>query len=266
MLKPPQKLLDKGRWWERAWSLVDGCTPVSPGCEHCWSASIAHRFNPKLTDGDGAFDGGVYFREDRLDEPLRRKKPTVWAVWNDLFHEAVTDEQIVGAFGHMDAAARHVFFVLTKRPERMAHFTQHVYGMHPRNVWLGVTVENQDATILRLPWMPYLARYNRFLSVEPLIGPVTLDLTHVDWVIVGGESGPKARRCEEEWIASVADQCFAAEVPCFVKQMGTVWSKEQIEANIGSVVDTSKWFGSKGQNADAWPEELRVREWPDDRQ
>lgn len=283
MLKPPQKLIDNGRWWEFGWTLVEGCTPVSEGCEHCWSAAMAHRFDQGLTIEEGAFSGKVIFCEDRLDIPLRRREPTVYAVWNDLFHEAVTTVQLRKTFNRIERAhigwvadpgehvgqPYHCFLILTKRPERMTQFVPYYVGATPRNVWLGVTVENQREADRRLPYMKCLTPYNRFLSVEPLLEPVTLKLENVDWVIVGGESGPKARPCDPEWIWGIVNQCRGAGIPCFVKQLGTAWARTTAERWRDEPDDNPhSWqriAGNKGQWALAWPEYLQVREWPDDR-
>ncbi len=261
MLRPAQKHIEEGRWWDEPWGIVNGCAPVSDGCEHCWSASIAHRFHQGLTNEAGAFSGEVRFREDLLDVPLRRKRPTVYAVWNDLFHEGVSADDIITAFEYMggDTQGRgkqHLYFVLTKRPHRVASV---LYGEEGQwylgggdyipNVWLGTTVENQAAADLRIPHLGDWWPFKRFLSVEPLLGPVTLKLDDIDWVIVGGESGPGARRCDPEWIRDVVRQCREQQTPAWVKQLGSVWAK-------GTA-------GSKGQWMTAWPKDLQVREWPE---
>ncbi len=135
-----------GRYWRKPWSLVDGCTPVSEGCEHCWSAALAQRFR-------GGWDGTIHCREDRLDQPASVKKPTVFAVWNDLFHEGVDNRFIGRALSRMYDAKRHIFLVLTKRPKRMLDDINAVvknFGM-AENIWLGVTAENQERANERIP-------------------------------------------------------------------------------------------------------------------
>lgn len=256
--------ISEGRWWDRAWSLIDGCTPVSPGCDHCWAAAMAHRFHKHrsiATKSGGSFSGMITVRPDRLDLPLRTKKPTAWAVWNDLFHEDVPLPFLYKVFDRMIDCHQHIFLVLTKRHERLARFQRIItetgdwVGHWPKNIWLGVTAENQEMADQRIPILLQIPAAVRFVSVEPMLGPVeltrVLDIAgrkhygnllekdvllgreyHVDdeykwtpgekldWVICGGESGPKARPAHPDWFRSLRDQCQAAGVAYFFKQWG----------------------------------------------
>jgi len=236
-----------GRYWNRPWSLVDGCTPCSPGCDHCWSAAMTHRFNKKtitgeyLTDENGRFGGYIQTHPDRLDIPLKRRKPTVYAVWNDLFHEEVPTTFIDDALEVMAARPRHTFLVLTKRAHLME---EKIYGVTTENpirelgggdylpnVWLGLTVCNQQEAAAKIPVFLQVPG-KKFLSIEPMLGPVDLFEAlggfdqglmigpHVDAVILGGETGPGARPMHPDWVRSVRDQCAAAGVPFFFKAWG----------------------------------------------
>jgi len=189
------------------------------------------------------------FRADRLDIPLRTRKPAVWAVWNDLFHTRVSNEQIAQAFGVMATAKRHYFMVLTKRPRRMGPFVDWIRrdtragfcsAWPPPNVALGVTVESQEHVhrvgALLEAW-PGLT----FLSVEPMLGPVDIGLYGVNLVIAGGESGPGARPMDLDWARRLRDQCAAAGAPFLLKQIGP-------DRRSGRALDGREhngWFGDK---------------------
>lgn len=223
--------------------MVDGCTKVSPGCDHCWLKDMDKRFHPKNLEG-------VTPRYDRLEIPLRVKKPTIWAVWSDLFHEAVPTDFIEKAFGVMGQLPGHTFLVLTKRPERalammpdIIDATQDlVFGFD--NVCFGTTAENQEQADKRIPILLQIPAAHRFVSIEPMLGAVSLQdvlwtptgnfRTHkgkrqielvrrtpsLDWVIAGGETSHGARPCHPDWVRSVRDQCQAAGVPFWFKGWG----------------------------------------------
>lgn len=251
----------KGLYWDRAWSLVRGCTKVSEGCRHCWAERESHMrtFNPNekvkaqyagLTDGDGRFNGQIRLMEKNLDLPLHVRKPTVWAVWNDLFHEDVPELFILKAFAVMAEAPQHTFLILTKRPELMHEVLNSptvandvwlmtntgLDGSKPLwplpNVWLGTTTENQEQADKRIPILLQIPAAFRFVSIEPMLGPVDISIylysgwteppydDIINWVVCGGESGPGARSMHPEWVRSLRDQCQAAGTAFFFKQWG----------------------------------------------
>jgi protein gp37 len=203
-------------WTDATWNPVTGCTKISPGCAHCYAERIAERFRgtPSFPNG---FDLSI--RHDRLDIPLQWTRPRRIFVnsMSDLFHEKVPDEFISRVFDTMQKAHWHQFQVLTKRSGRLREIAPMLEW--PSNVWVGVSVEYQRWTS-RIDDLRTVPAAVRFLSVEPLLGPLVLDLTGIDWVIVGGESGPKARPMKLEWAISVRDQCRDAGVPFFFKQWG----------------------------------------------
>lgn len=246
--------IEKGLWWEKPWSLVDGCTPVSEACDHCWSARDAARWprSRRLTT-DGRFNGQVWVRRDRLEIPLKRRKPTVWAVWCDLFHEKVPTDFIWQALNVMAETPRHTYIVLTKRAERMRDVVREMLAGSKEdalrgNIWPGVTAENQARAEERIPALLATPAVVRVVSVEPMLGGVSLfdgasslakDIEcrartekpygfkqKIGWVICGGESGGGARPMHPEGPRSLREQCQAAGVPFFFKQWGE-WSPEQ---------------------------------------
>jgi protein gp37 len=204
-------------WTDATWNPVTGCTKVSPGCAHCYAERMAERFR-----GSPAFPVGfdLMLRPDRLDLPLRWKKPRRIFVnsMSDLFHEQVPLEFIRTVFHTMRWAHWHQFQVLTKRSDRLRELAP-ALDWAP-NIWMGVSVESQR-WVSRIADLRTVPAAIRFLSLEPLLGPLSLDLRGIDWVIAGGESGPRARRMRSEWAESIRDQCRAACVPFFFKQWGT---------------------------------------------
>ncbi len=202
------------------WNPVTGCTKVSPGCKFCYAETLAKRLTAMGAAGyDNGFD--ISLIPDRLSQPLRRKKPTVWFVnsMSDLFHEKVPLAFVERVFQTVEATPQHIYQVLTKRPKRMARFFKS--RRVPDNSWIGVTVEDRMHGVPRIELLREIEANVRFLSVEPLIEDVgQLNLTRIGWVIVGGESGAKARPMEAAWARSVRDQCAAAGVPFFFKQWG----------------------------------------------
>ncbi|MCA9855182.1 MAG: phage Gp37/Gp68 family protein [Dehalococcoidia bacterium] len=205
-------------WTEATWNPVTGCTKVSPGCAHCYAETFAERFRgvPGHPYENG-FD--LQLRPERLELPLAWKRPRRIFVnsMSDLFHPKVPDRFILSVFETMRLADWHTFQVLTKRPERAVEMAGVLPW--PRNIWLGTSVENQRWTF-RIDALRQVPAAIRFLSCEPLLGPLSLDLAGIHWVIAGGESGHRARQMKPEWAASVRDQCLEADVPFFFKQWG----------------------------------------------
>lgn len=270
--------MSKIEWTEQTWNPIGGCTKVSPGCANCYAVSFAHRHanNPTVGDkykgltvkhsnGKVDWSGKIHLYPERLEIPLRRKKPTMYFVnsMSDLFHEDVPFEFIDKVFAVMAICIEHTFQVLTKRPKRMAeYFSQSglnerleevadvllvkTGGLHDAlnnvplpNVWLGVSVENQAAADERIPLLLQTPAAIRFLSCEPLLGPVDLrpswmnptrqNDNPVSWVICGGESSPNARPMHPDWARGLRDQCKAANIPFYFKQWGE-WGVNEIKA------------------------------------
>ena len=206
-------------WTDATWNPVRGCTKVSPGCKHCYAETLAERF--RGVPGH-PFEHGFDLRlvPEALDLPLRWKRGRRIFVnsMSDLFHEDVPEPYLAQVFDVMRRAEQHQFQVLTKRSARMADLAARLRV--PRNVWLGVSVESAAYTF-RIADLARADAPVRFLSCEPLLGPIPeLPLDGVDWVIVGGESGPRARPMEAAWAAEIRDRCVAAGVPFFFKQWG----------------------------------------------
>jgi protein gp37 len=215
-------------WTETTWNPVTGCDRTSPGCDHCYAMRLAGRLKAMgqahyQVDGDPHTSGpgfGVSCHEDIVEAPLRWRTPRLVFVnsMSDLLHPDVPDDFIRRVFATMTAASQHTFQVLTKRSRRLRELGPTIEW--PANVWMGVSVENARYRF-RISDLRQVSAAVRFLSIEPLIGPVgELDLSGIGWVIVGGESGPGARRLEYTWVAEVRDQCRDAGVPFFFKQWG----------------------------------------------
>ncbi|MDO8614357.1 MAG: phage Gp37/Gp68 family protein [Dehalococcoidia bacterium] len=205
-------------WTEATWNPVTGCTKVSPGCAHCYAETFAERF--RRVPGhpyERGFD--LQLRPERLTQPLEWKQPKLIFVnsMSDLFHEDIPFDFIRSVFDVMVAAHWHTFQILTKRSKRLAELAPKLPW--PKNVWMGVSVENQRWTC-RIDDLRTVDAAVRFLSCEPLLGPLRLDLTGIHWVIVGGESGHRARPMRGDWARDIRDQCQRATVPFFFKQWG----------------------------------------------
>lgn len=207
-------------WTEQTWNPVVGCTKLSPGCAHCYAETMAVRLKAMGAEG---YDRGFELRllPERLEQPLLRKKPTIYFVnsMSDLFHEDVPFEYIEQVFEVIRQTPRHTYQILTKRADRMAKF----WGRRkvPENAWLGVSVENRKHGVPRIDELRTIKASIRFLSVEPLLEDVgQLNLRGIHWVIVGGESGPKARPMQRQWVESLRDQCEDRDVAFFFKQWG----------------------------------------------
>jgi len=206
-------------WTESTWNPITGCTKISPGCKHCYAERMALRLQA-MEQPNYANGFRLTLHEHMLELPLGWKKPQMVFVnsMSDLFHQDVPPEFIQRAFDVMRRASWHTFQVLTKRSARLLELSPQIDW--PANVWMGVSVENEDYTF-RIDHLRGTNARVKFLSLEPLLGPLPrLDLRGIDWVIVGGESGPRARPIQKEWVIDIRNQCLAANVPFFFKQWG----------------------------------------------
>jgi protein gp37 len=206
-------------WTGSTWNPVTGCTKMSPGCTHCYAERMAKRLQAM---GQKNYVTGfdLALHPHALDLPLLWKKPQTIFVnsMSDLFLEEVPTEFIKQVFDVMHQADWHTFQMLTKRAERLGELTPELPWA--KNIWMGVSVENSDYAF-RVDHLRATGAHVKFLSMEPLLGPVPgLDLQGIDWVIVGGESGPGARPMKEEWVVEIKEQCLRADVPFFFKQWG----------------------------------------------
>jgi protein gp37 len=222
-------------WTEATWNPVRGCTKVSPGCKHCYAQTFAERW--RGIPGH-PYEQGFDLRlvPEKLEEPLSWTRPRRIFVnsMSDLFHERVPEDFIRRVFEVMEEASWHTFQILTKRSARVRELAPRLPW--PLNVWQGVSVENARYTV-RIDDLQQVPAAVRFLSVEPLLGPIpSLPLDGISWVIVGGESGPKHRALDPAWVREIRDQCVAARVPFFFKQWGGRTSKAG-----GRVLDGKKW-------------------------
>ena len=259
----------KIEWATESWNPITGCTPVSEGCEHCYARRMAKRLRGRCGyPVEEPFR--VTFHPDKLDQPMKWKKPRMIFVCSmgDLFHEDVKNGWLADIFDTMADARceHHTFLILTKRPERWHDFmyfveefwagdtafntNMSILDRPGNNIWLGVSAENQKHSDERIPVLLQIPAERRFVSIEPMLGPV--DLAHwlfepkwndfsdlkknIDWVIVGGESGPGARPMHPDWPRSIRDQCQAAGVPFFFKQWGGVNKK-----TAGRLLDGQEW-------------------------
>ena len=231
-------------WTEMTWNPVVGCTKISAGCKHCYAEVMAKRLQAMGAPGYEQGFRAVRVLPGRLEEPLRRHKPTLYFVnsMSDLFHDKVPEPFIDQVFDVMRRTPHHTYQVLTKRGQRIGRYaTQHDV---PANVWLGVSVENRRHGVPRIAHLQAAPIGTRFLSVEPLLEDVgELDLRGIDWVIVGGESGPGARPMNPEWARSVQRQCAEQGVQFFFKQWGN-WgpdgARRSKKAN-GRILDGRTW-------------------------
>ncbi len=207
-------------WTEATWNPTVGCTKISAGCKHCYAEAMANRLRAMGTPG---YENGfkLTILPDRLDEPLRRKKPTTYFVnsMSDLFHQSIPDAYIDKVFDVISRSPQHIFQVLTKRAERMASYFRS--RTVPRNAWLGVTVEDRKHGVPRIDKLSEIDATIRFLSVEPLLEDIgEINFSDIHWVIVGGESGPNARPMKPEWVEPIRQQCKEFDVAFFFKQWG----------------------------------------------
>jgi protein gp37 len=222
-------------WTEATWNPVTGCSKVSPGCAHCYAETFAERWRGLAGHPyEQGFDLRLW--PERLEVPLRWRRPRTIFVnsMSDLFHEAIPPAYIAEVFEVMQRADWHVFQVLTKRPERLEALADDLPW--PPNVWVGVSVENRRF-VGRADNLRRTPAQTKFISAEPLLGPLEgLDLAGIDWLIAGGESGPRHRPMRIEWARDLRDRCVAEDVAFFFKQWGGIRSKTG-----GRVLDGRTW-------------------------
>lgn len=256
-------------WTDATWNPTTGCSRVSKGCDNCYAIRMARRFDglghgydgtTRPTDDGLDWTGTVHLNHERLTNPIGWKNPRRVFVdsMSDLFHPAVPDRFLDKVFAAMVAASHHVYQILTKRPKRAVKYlnedTEKLATrwksaakaeladsinpkVPPEHVWLGTSVE--DSSVLeRLEILQDARASVKFVSFEPLIGPVdNLDLDGVDWVIVGGESGPNSREMKADWVREIRDECVSADVPFFFKQWGDIQKNQK----KGRQVDGQEW-------------------------
>ncbi len=252
-------------WTQHTWNPVTGCTKIPgphgapSGCDNCYAYTFAERW--RGTAGhyyENGFD--VTLRPAKLEDPLRRSTPTMYFCnsMSDLWHDEIPDAYISGVFDVMRRAPQHTFQVLTKRPERMRRFLSRYYTLDiPHgtpaplpNVWLGVTIATEADAWRAAALRDAAPIAIRFLSLEPLLGPVPATvLDGMDWAILGGESGRGARPMRESWVRDLVSAARDRNVAPFVKQLGSVWAK-------------SHGLAGKAEDPAEWPADLRVREHP----
>ncbi len=230
-------------WTEQTWNPTTGCSKISQGCKYCYAENMANRLQAMNAKG---YENGfrLSLLPERLEQPLRRKKSTIYFVnsMSDLFHEEIPDHYIDNVFSVIRQTPNHTYQILTKRAERLPDYFRD-RGC-PNNVWLGVSVEDRQCGIPRIDYLRQVNAKIRFLSVEPLLEDLgVIDLTNIHWVIVGGESGSKARPMKPEWVENVKQQADDVGAAFFFKQWGG-WGidgvKRQKKAN-GRVFHGRTW-------------------------
>ena len=268
----------KIEWADASWSPFYGCNRVSEGCENCYAMNMAHRFNQpgrwghRLTKrsrgGPIDWSGTIVRNDDNFDLPLewKRGRGVFVCPSSDLFHHKITNDQIAEVWAVMRACPQHTFRVLTKRPERMAYTLAAVCPDPLPNVWVGTSVEHQEAAQQRVPALLRTPAAHHWLSLEPILERVVLELEWlvqtreggpvVRWVVVGGESGQGCRRTDVAAIRRVVRACALTGTPCFVKQLG----RDPYDSDDNDI-DVIVWH-SKGGDPAEWPPEFRVREMP----
>jgi protein gp37 len=223
-------------WTESTWNPVTGCTKVSAGCANCYAERISKRLR---ATGQKRYHNGfkLTFHPEALDEPYHWKKPRIIFVnsMSDLFHEKIPFEFIRDVFQAMNDNKHHTFQILTKRSERLREMAPKLYWSE--NIWMGVTIES-NGYVRRADDLRKVDAAVRFLSLEPLLGPLPdLELDGIDWVIVGGESGPGARPMKEKWVLDIKQKCEKENIPFFFKQWGGINRKKAGRLLLGKTWD-----------------------------
>jgi len=233
----------KIEWTEETWNPSAGCTKISAGCKNCYAETMAIRLKAMNVEG---YENGFKFNTvpSRLNDPMHRKKSTVYFVnsMSDLFHEQMTDDYLDKIFQVIKQTPQHIYQILTKRADRMFDYLKD--KQTPANVWLGVTVENKKEGLPRIDYLRQLKASILFLSAEPLLEDLAeINLQNINWVIVGGESGNKARPMNQQWVLNIRNQCQAKNVAFFFKQWGT-WGADNIKRNKklnGKELEGKRW-------------------------
>jgi protein gp37 len=233
----------KIEWTEQTWNPSAGCTKISSGCQNCYAETMAIRLQAMGVEG---YENGFKFNivPSRLNDPFKKKKPTVFFVnsMSDIFHKDMPEEYLESIFDVIKETPQHTYQILTKRADRMYQYLSE--REIPDNIWLGVTVENRKDGLPRIDKLRKLQASVLFLSVEPLIEDLgIINLGNIDWVIVGGESGNKARPMEKSWVLNIKQQCEGNNVAFFFKQWGT-WGADNIKRNKklnGKDIDGKVW-------------------------
>ena len=231
----------KIEWTESTWNPLTGCSKISPGCANCYAEKLSYRLkamgNPNYQNG---FD--LTLHENQLESPLKWKKSRMIFVnsMSDLFHEKVPFDFVLKVFETMIKADHHYFQVLTKRSSVLKSVANKLTW--PKHIWLGVSVENENYQY-RIENLKTTPAAVKFLSLEPLLGPIpNMNLNGIDWVIVGGESGPKSREIKKEWVLDIKEQCEQYKTPFFFKQWGGINKKKSgrlLEGKIWNEMPTS---------------------------
>jgi len=233
----------KIEWTEQTWNPSTGCTKISSGCKNCYAESMAFRLQAMGVEG---YKNGFEFNivNSRLLDPFKRKKPTVYFVnsMSDIFHHCMPQYFLDKIFKVIEETPQHTYQILTKRADRMFEYLSK--REIPSNIWLGVTVENKMEGLPRIDKLRNLNASVLFLSVEPLLEDLgKINLKNIDWVIVGGESGNRARPMDKEWVVNIKRQCECNDIAFFFKQWGT-WGSDKVKRNKklnGKEIDGKIW-------------------------
>ena len=220
----------KIEWTEATWNPSAGCTKTSLGCKNCYAEIMAIRLQAMRVKG---YENGFAFNTvpSRLNDPLKRKKPTVYFVnsMSDIFHENMPIDYLDKIFNVIEKTPHHTYQILTKRADNMFQYLSE--KQIPKNIWLGVTVENKKDGLPRIEKLRNLNATVLFLSIEPLLENLgKINLKNIDWVIVGGESGNRARKMDENWVINIKQQCEDNNIAFFFKQWGT-WGADKVKRN-----------------------------------